>query len=297
MLQGLTISCALMCRTMGAQQMQPTSSDIKSIRANGTEISYIEQGTGQPLLLVHGSINDFRSWDNQIPAFSDHYHVIAYSRRYHWPNEWNSDSVDYTMQQHADDLAAFIQSLNLTDIVLIGHSYGASVALLTAMSHPELIERLILAEPLIMVRNPFSDSLAADREPFEARARQVLEKGDSIGALVEFGKYFDSAMTWEKLPQLTKQRRLDNIRSFALQLKAGPAGKAKVTRDDLRQLTMPVLLIQGDETNEFFKAAIGDIAACLPQAQQATISGAGHGLVAEKPAEFNESVLNFLEKK
>jgi pimeloyl-ACP methyl ester carboxylesterase len=55
------------------------------IRANGLSFHYVDEGSGPPVLLVHGSIADYREWSRQIAPLSQHYRVIVYSRRYHWP--------------------------------------------------------------------------------------------------------------------------------------------------------------------------------------------------------------------
>lgn len=62
------------------QSAQPTK-----IRVHGVELHYIEQGQEEPVILLHGGQGDYRSWESQIKAFSQHYRVISYSRRYNYP--------------------------------------------------------------------------------------------------------------------------------------------------------------------------------------------------------------------
>ena len=94
------------------------------------------------MVLVHGTLEDYRTWDGQLEAFSKGYRLISYSRRYHYPNEWPKDATDFSVTLHARDLAAFIKALNLPPVHLVGHSYGAFIALLVARDHPEVIRSL-----------------------------------------------------------------------------------------------------------------------------------------------------------
>ncbi len=56
---------------------------MPEIDANGTRLTYVDEGRGAPVVLVHGSLGDYRTWAPQVPFFAQHYRVIAYSRRYH----------------------------------------------------------------------------------------------------------------------------------------------------------------------------------------------------------------------
>ena len=101
--------------------------DLPTKRANvgGTELSYFEIGEGEPVVFVHGSIGDYRTWGYQFEAFAQRYRVISYSRRYHYPNTWVGDGMDYSSALHAEDLAGFIRALGFGPAHLIGQSYGA----------------------------------------------------------------------------------------------------------------------------------------------------------------------------
>ena len=120
------------------------------ITFNNSTFEYIEKGSGVPVVFVHGTINDYRIWKYQMEPFSKRYRAIAYSRRYHYPNEWKGDGSDYSIGLHAKDLAAFIKALNLDSVHLVGSSFGAYTSLITAFNHPELIRTLVLGEPPVL---------------------------------------------------------------------------------------------------------------------------------------------------
>jgi pimeloyl-ACP methyl ester carboxylesterase len=91
---------------------------------NGIVLHYAEQGQGAPVLFVHGSLSDYSYWSDEVAAFSKRYRAIAYSRRYNYPNK-NPARPGYSAITDSDDLAAFIRTMHLGKVYIIGHSYGA----------------------------------------------------------------------------------------------------------------------------------------------------------------------------
>jgi alpha/beta hydrolase fold len=84
----------------------------KNVEVNGIRLSYVEQGSGEPLVFVHGAMSDLRVWEPVRDAFAKHYRFIAYTQRYHGVGPWKDDGKDYSTATHADDLAKLIMSLN-----------------------------------------------------------------------------------------------------------------------------------------------------------------------------------------
>lgn len=119
----------------------------KTIHINGADLAYMEQGTGDAVILVHGGLGDLRSWMFQMEPFAQHYRVISYSRRYHFPNRSAGQASEYLATQHRDDLAALIEALGIAPAHVVASSYGAYVSLLLARAHPELVRTLVLGEP------------------------------------------------------------------------------------------------------------------------------------------------------
>jgi len=97
---------------------------MASVALHGTGFEYSEDGSGEPLVFVHGSASDYRTWQGQHAAFARHFRTIVYSRRYHWPNEPIPAGVDYSMAGHVEDLKALLHLLDAAPAHLVGHSYA-----------------------------------------------------------------------------------------------------------------------------------------------------------------------------
>jgi len=117
------------------------------VSANGLSFAYVEEGSGPPVILVHGSVSDYREWAKQMTPLARRYRVIAYSRRYHWPNPPAGADADASPDQQVEDLAAIINALGAAPAHVAGYSFGGAVALRLALRHPELVRSLILVEP------------------------------------------------------------------------------------------------------------------------------------------------------
>ena len=104
---------------------------------SGVTLHYVEQGSGAPVIFVHGSLSDYSYWQGEVGPFAEKYHAIAYSRRYDYPNN-NPTVSKYSAVTDADDLADLIKTLQLGKANIIGHSYGA----LTGSSSRRVIRKL-----------------------------------------------------------------------------------------------------------------------------------------------------------
>ena len=116
------------------------------VTIDGCRLHYLAQGTGDPLVLLHGNgsmIEDFKS-SGLMDLAAEHYRVIAFDR----PGYGHSDrprSTIWTADQQADLIFKALQRLNIPRAIVLGHSWGASVAVALALKHPNLVSGLVLA--------------------------------------------------------------------------------------------------------------------------------------------------------
>src|SRR5262249_17496181 len=151
------------------------------IEVNGVGLVYQTQGDGAPVVFVHGSPGDYRTWDGEREAIAQGHRFIAVDLRYFGAAPWTDDGAKFSVATHADDLAAFIAGLKIGKVTLVGWSYGGAVALVTAVQHPELVGGLFLYEPgLTTFVNDAADAkLAADdRKAMLAPVIAATKAGD-----------------------------------------------------------------------------------------------------------------------
>lgn len=89
---------------------------------NGTTLDYTEHGDGEPVVFVHGGAADQRVWRHQLEAFGAHHRAIAISCRGSWPNDPPREDETLGLEDHVDDLVAFIRELGSGPVHLVGHS-------------------------------------------------------------------------------------------------------------------------------------------------------------------------------
>src|SRR5438094_7227068 len=122
---------------------------VKHASVNGISLSYLEEGQGEPVVFVHGSISDARAWESQREAVAQRYQYIALTQRYFETGPWSDNGEKYSHATHAEDLAMFIRGLNAGPVHVVGWSYGGAVVLLLAVRHPQVVKSLFVFEPAL----------------------------------------------------------------------------------------------------------------------------------------------------
>lgn len=106
------------------------------------QLHFLERGSGEPLLLLHGNGEDLSYFEHQIPEFSGHFRVIALDTRGHGRSP--RGYAPFSIAQFADDLAEFMDAHGISRAHILGFSDGANIALAFALKYPARVNRLIL---------------------------------------------------------------------------------------------------------------------------------------------------------
>ena len=106
------------------------------------QLNFIEQGQGQPMVLLHGNVENSSYFVHQIAHFSKSYRVIAIDTRGHGQSP--RGEKPFAIKQFAEDLKAFLDARNIAKAVILGFSDGGNIALEFALKYPERVEKLIL---------------------------------------------------------------------------------------------------------------------------------------------------------
>ena len=122
----------------------------KVIGVDGVRLTYVEQGSGEPIVFVHGAFSDLRVWEPIREEVAKRYRFIAYTQRYFGTDPWPDEGKNFNVLTHADDLAKFITSLNAGPVHLVTRSYGGGVGMAAALKNPALVRTLTLHEPALL---------------------------------------------------------------------------------------------------------------------------------------------------
>jgi pimeloyl-ACP methyl ester carboxylesterase len=277
----------------------PIADSVRTVEVNGVELAYVERGEGEPVVLIHGFLHDYRVWSMQVPALSKDFRVISYSMRHRWPHSPEGDASDVSPTADVTDLVALIRELELSPAHLVGHSAGAGAALRVARDHPELVRSIVLAEP-----GPFAFTVdpAAEGPPsppeWIGAVREAYEAGETEKALELIkGAVLGDEGPAQPLPPWSMEMALDN--SWQIERMWAPSRDAPappVTCDEARRIQAPTLLMGGEHSPAFFGPLLDGLLKCLPFADRAELANSSHGLELENPSGFNEIVLPFLAR-
>lgn len=280
------------------------------LEVRGTALEYAEAGSGEPLVLVHGSASDHRTWHGQHEAFAKRYRAIAYSRRYHWPNAAIAEGVDYSMLQQVEDLQALLRALGAAPAHLVGHSYGAFLCLLLALREPSLVRSLVLAEPpaltlfvsnvprpleilkLMATRPRMAAAILRFGALGAAPAQKAFRRGDAEAAVRTFGDAVFGPGGFERMPESRRRQVRDNLTNIKAELLG--SGFAPLPGGALRALRVPSLLVTGERSIALFRLLADRLAELLPRVERAEIPGATHAMHEDDATAFNAAVLAFL---
>jgi len=283
---------------------------VAQLDINGTRLEIFEQGVGDPVVLVHGSASDLRTWHGPQRELAKRYRTIAYSRRYHWPNEPIPEQADYAMHEHVDDLRALLGRLQTGPAHLVGNSYGGFVCLLLALREPQLARTLVLTEPPVLTL--FTSSQPRPTEIL----RLLLTRPRTAAAIVKLGaagigpatsaarrgdmdtamRVFGSAVLGPEFYHRLSTRRLEQVRANAFKAEFLGSGFPPLDGEDLRKLETPVLLINGGRSPKLFHRLNDGLERLLPRCERIEIEGASHIVHEDNAQAFTAATLAFLEK-
>ena len=251
-------------------------------------LNCFDSGEGPPILFVHGFPLDHSMWRHQLDEFSSTHRVIAPDLRGFGQSGVTSGTV--RMEQFADDLAALLDSLSVTEpVVFCGLSMGGYVGWQFFQRHRSRLKALIQCDTRAIADTPEG---AANREKL---ARLVLENGTEPVAAAMLPNLFAEATTPARQAAVEETRQAvlrtspDGIAAASLGMSVRP----DVT-NDLPSIDVPTLLIVGEEDRISTVEEMRTIATAIPNAGLAVIPSAGHMSPLENPEAVNTAIREFL---
>lgn len=271
---------------------------MQTLHVNGYDMAYLDVGEGSDnkptLVCVHGSLCDFRIWSPVLGPLSKEHRVIAVSLRHCFPEAWDGEGNHYSIDQHIEDVIAFIEKLDQKPVDLMGHSRGGHVSFRVAQKRPDLLRKLVLAEPGGEPDKTLSTEAPDGPSPLAKRFgdfAKTIKGGDVDGGLQMFMDMLEGPGAWQRLPAAAKQLLRDNAMTMVGQAKEI---RRPYTLADAQSVKLPTLLIGGAKTKGMLRIVLDALAATMPDAKVAMIDRASHPMFEQQPQDYARAVLDFL---
>lgn len=256
---------------------------------------YEDRGDGPPVVFVHGAILDHTQWWPQLDALEDDYRVIAYDVRGH--GKTGASSLDaYSVELLADDLAAFIDALELEEPIICGLSTGGCIAQVYAARQPDRISGLVLASTFGPEYLTFGDRLQrgiilpATIPPtrivgYERVERVLTWLNEKLGSRGSRGDYENVQALRDRGEPMTTDEFAKTIRAVS---------RFHDTHVDYAAITVPALVLYGENEPGFIKAHAARFADRLPDVEVRSVPDAGHASNMDNPEFYEETLRDFL---
>jgi pimeloyl-ACP methyl ester carboxylesterase len=267
---------------------------LKQMTVDGVDVAYLDRGTGETVILCHCSSASHKEWLPLIGLLKVDWRVLApdfigYGQSEMWP----SDRV-FSIKADVDVL---LELANRSEgpLHMVGHSYGAALALQAARELGTKVKSLVLIEPVTF--NLLRVEKRAEWAEVERLGVQVLTAvadGDDRAAAAHFMRYWLGRLRWFLAPEKFKAAITATIRKVGLEFIALGADTSLA---DYKEVAAPTLLIAGSKTRAPARAVVDLLAAMLPNVKLEILKGAGHMSPFTHPSELNRSILAFLASR
>ena len=279
LLSGVFVSSQL------AAQARAGTADV-----NGVSLRYEVEGSGKPLVLIHGWTLTRRAWDGVAELLAPHYQVIRYDSRGYGES---GGKADFTADPA--DLKALLEKLGHPRAHVLGHSSGGGVALTFAVRYPEMVDGLILygAVPPVGFGLPWDGEDAFPFAEWEeiARTHGIDSLRETLAAMADEGYRAIGR------PDLAQRYRLELKRYQGLDMIApgSPSNLVEPVRiDELRSLRAPTLVLIGEDEMAYMKIVADALTYGITGARKVVIPGGRHGVHWPEPERFVAEILRFL---
>ncbi len=263
------------------RKRNPSLPPEKTAVVYGQNIRYIEAGQGPAVILLHGLGSVKEIWSANIGALSAKYHVYA-------PDQigfGHSDKplLEYKIVTFVDFLQAFMQSQNISKATLVGNSLGGWIAIDFAAQHPEMVDKLVLVDSAGL---PWGKAPAVDLNPASLADMRTLL--DSI--------FYGKKMVTEQFVLQAFTNHVRNNDAYTIQRTLAGFAQNQFEDGKLSSIHAPTLVVWGREDELILVSSGEKLREGIPQAKLVIFEQCGHIPQLEKPAEFNQALIDFLVK-
>jgi pimeloyl-ACP methyl ester carboxylesterase len=275
------------------RNVHDTTLGMPTVGIDGLRFYYEEEGSGPPLLLVHGTGGHTGTLRDLAQRLASTHRVITYDRRGFTRSEAKPPAPKDYLRRHADDAATLLRELGAPNAAVFGWSMGGVIALALAVHHPDAVSRLVLYDP-----------------PLHAKKHMGPRLASAVGGAIALGKvgmarrgakrFYRFALAYAKggknafdeLDERVRESILTNASAVIAELEAGTG--EELSRSDLARIRVPVGLVVGARSARFLLAAAERCAALFPSARVVRIPDGDHIMTLRQPDVLARAIRDLL---
>ena len=281
----------------GLEFDDPVPPRSRYCEVDGLRLHHLDWGVADKpaMLLLHGIAVSAHSWDFFSLAMRRHFHVRALDHRGHGDSEWAPDK-DYRRERMAEDVVELAARLELVPLVLVGHSMGGAVALLSAARMPETVKAMVIVDSTLGPR------------PGRNRIQRFMQGPDTFDSIEDLARHATRFNPRRDLDQL--------IGSLRLRVKELPDGRwtwkydsylrdpnqsrpppdFKAIWEAIENLSCPMLVVRASDRSHISDDLVPRLEALAPRVRLVTVPRSGHSVMGDNPPVFETEVTRFLQE-
>jgi len=280
----------------------------KFVETNGIRMHFVEQGSGFPIVLMHGFPELWYSWRYQIPVLADAgFRVIVPDLRGYGESDRPEGLEFYDIHHLVDDMVGLLDALGLGKAVIIGHDWGGVIVWQMALMHPERVERVISLNTPFQKRSSIKPT-EGFKKLADGRFNYILYFQEPGRAEADIGS---NIKEWLETTLRGIATQHDFITDETVSVftegfqKSGFTGPLNYYRNidrnwettgylQDRQVTMPALMISAEKDPVLLPRSTDGMETVIPNLTKKLIKDSGHWTQQEKPDEVNRLIIDFL---
>jgi pimeloyl-ACP methyl ester carboxylesterase len=243
---------------------------VETLELDGLRLAYWEEGSGQPVVFVHGVGTSGELWARDIAPLARDCRLIVYDRRGYGassesPRDW---------QAHREDAIALIDALHAAPAVLVGYSGGSIIALDLALKRPDLVASLVLLDPAFNLKRCLTPGFVRALAGAQLLRRVRGERRGAEHWMRYVASYSTGGSAFDKAPAERRERLLENSAAIFDDFASGGGEHLDETR--LADIDVPVTIIEAGLSPAFLRRSCERLKRLMPQVRTVTLANSGH---------------------
>lgn len=249
----------------------------------GATVHYGDEGSGDPLVLLHAAGSSGAQWRGMLPHLTPKYRVLTPDLYGHGGTDFWPDPDTLTHEDQAALLKAIIEHAGIGPFDMVGHSYGGATALRYILQNPGMVTRFVVIEPMLLnlLVDAGEEDVLADLYKMSKGFLSSVETHGPDYAWKEFLDFRNGPGSWEGYSQRTRDNFLRKTQGHVANLKANMKNRTPVS--ELATITVPTLAIKSGQATSFDGRMVEIVAEAMPDCELITVPDTAHMLPLTHP--------------